>query len=171
MKKCFKCGKEKELSEFYAHKAMSDGHLGKCKECSKKDVRRNYFQNHDHYIEYERSRLDNPKRVEARNQHSRWLRKNRPEVVKGYRSKYSKVKTLASRALNNALRSGRVEKKPCVVCGNIKSEGHHEDYNTWYDVIWLCRKHHGFVHRFSGDERKSIIESIRCKTFPEQKAS
>ena len=41
-KNCTKCGQSKLIHDFYPHKAALDGHMGKCKECTKLDVRRNY---------------------------------------------------------------------------------------------------------------------------------
>lgn len=41
MKKCFKCGIEKLLTEFYKHSKCKDGHLNKCKECTREDVKNN----------------------------------------------------------------------------------------------------------------------------------
>lgn len=38
-KKCFKCGKVKDIELFYKHSKMKDGHLNKCIECSKKDCK------------------------------------------------------------------------------------------------------------------------------------
>jgi hypothetical protein len=52
MKTCFNCGTEKPLDDFYRHPTMKDGRLGKCKECTKADVRANYAAKRGQYQEY-----------------------------------------------------------------------------------------------------------------------
>jgi hypothetical protein len=57
MKKvCFKCEQEKNITEFYRHSEMFDGHLGKCKECTKTDNRNNRARRLSYYRKYDRAR-------------------------------------------------------------------------------------------------------------------
>lgn len=52
-KRCFKCNIEKPLTDFYKHPQMPDGHVNKCKECNKKDVRENYADKVDEKRAYD----------------------------------------------------------------------------------------------------------------------
>jgi hypothetical protein len=47
------------------------------------------------------------------------------------------------------LRRGKIERKPCEVCGDEKAQMHHEDYSKPLDVRWFCRKHHLELHKES----------------------
>jgi hypothetical protein len=55
-----------------------------------------------------------------------------------------------------AIRSGKLIRKPCEVCAELKVEAHHDDYTKPYDVRWLCGKHHKEHHML---ERKSNVTS------------
>lgn len=55
-------------------------------------------------------------------------------------------KRAARNALKYAVRKGVLIRKPCEVCGNVKSEGHHEDYSKPLEVRWLCSIHHHEIH-------------------------
>ena len=67
------------------------------------------------------------------------------ELVKKYNKKYPE-RYKAVHQLNRAIRTGKLERKPCIVCENPKSQGHHQDYSKPLEVIWLCAKHHKAVH-------------------------
>lgn len=133
-KTCFKCGKEKPLDEFYKHPQMGDGHLGKCKECTRLDVSTNYRAKRHHYATYEKMRYLRTERRQSALEYQRKRRERSPEKYK------------AMRAVSNAIRDGKLKKQPCEVCGSEHAQAHHDDYSKPLDVRWLCRTHHLELH-------------------------
>lgn len=141
MKKCFKCGEVKPLTDFYKHPMMADGRLGKCKECNKRDVQENYRKRIDYYREYDRKRAMLPHRVEERKKYAQ--SEAGKESTKKTHDKYLKnhpVRKGASIIVNNAVRDGRLYKpKECSVCSNGgRLHGHHDDYVYPLEVRWMC---------------------------------
>ena len=134
MKKCIKCGVKKELSEFYKHKQMADGHLNKCKSCSKKDSTKNRNKNIDRIREYDRDRGN---------------RQNK-EYLKEFRSKFPN-KYKAHNMVNNAIRDNKLFKKPCEICGSEDVHGHHDNYHEPLNIRWLCPVHHSQWHIENGE--------------------
>jgi hypothetical protein len=134
-KQCFKCGNTKQLSEFYKHKGMADGHLNKCIDCAKKDARKHRSKNINSIRRYDRKRGKEKHRIYKNIIRNREYREKNPEKYK------------AHCCVNNAMRDKRLFKKPCVVCKTTKRlEAHHEDYSKPLDVTWLCSIHHSQLH-------------------------
>ena len=130
MKKCFKCGVEKEIDEFYKHSQMGDKHLGKCKECTRRDVAERYVRERDKIRDYEQRRFKDPARKEKTLEYQRNRRLAHPE------------KNIARSRVGHAIRSGRLVRTPCEICKNPDVEAHHTDYSKPLDVQWLCFKCH-----------------------------
>lgn len=56
-------------------------------------------------------------------------------------------KKAAEARVREALKAGKIQKLPCLICGEIKVEGHHPDYNEPLKIQWLCKRHHMAWHR------------------------
>lgn len=139
---CFKCNQSLPLSEFYRHSGMSDGHLNKCKACTKKDVHdRRHGAGRDKVLTYDRERATKPHRREAMLQTVAEWRRNHPD------------RRAAQVALGRAVRDGRIIPWPvCAVpeCSK-KPEAHHPDYGQPLQVVWLCSAHHKQTHAIAKD--------------------
>ena len=132
---CGLCGIEKSLEDYQRNKSNPLGRAYWCKECRR---------------EFDRQRN---KRVDRRLYIRQWEASERGKSLRslsrnpdrnGNRLKYK-----ARRILNKLVKEGLIRKMPCVLCGEVESEGHHPDYSNAVGVIWLCSKHHSEAHRLT----------------------
>lgn len=125
LKKCKLCQQTKSTDAFCMARANLDGLDSRCRECNKARIR----AIRDKTPGYNR-------------EHSKTFKQRHPE------------KRTAHRAVERALRAGTLKKLPCSVCGNTKSESHHDDYSQPLEVIWFCRAHHAAHHEKKRNERR-----------------
>lgn len=141
-KQCFRCETIKPLVEFYKHSEMADGHLNKCKECTRADTAKRHekIQQDSELREKEESR--------------------QREKTRRYRLGKGKIVD-AHKAVKAAILAKRLFKKPCEICGAERVDAHHEDYDKPLDVRWLCRRHHLERHMEmkQSQEARELIEA------------
>lgn len=140
-KRCFKCLCVKPIDDFYKHVAMKDGHLNKCKDCTKRDERARRLADIDRIRAYDRARASMPHRVASRS-----------AIIKKWKAEHPNRRR-AQNAVANAIRDGKLEKWP--VCAmpecDRKPEAHHPDYDSPLEVVWLCRPHHMQAHAIEAE--------------------
>lgn len=140
MKICFRFGISKSVTDYYRHARMADGYLGKCKDCTKRDVALLRVFNPEIHKQRDLDRNRTQKRIDQRR-----------EYLRRHRAKYPH-KARARAAVSFALRAGNLERRPCRECGIELVQAHHEDYSRPLDIVWLCEFHHKQRHRELEDQ-------------------
>jgi hypothetical protein len=134
---CFKCNKVKPLTDYYKHKKMGDGHLNKCKDCTKAGVK----ARHDEL-------LKDPTWVEKEQ------KRHREKYYRlEYKEKHKPTADSKKRAMTKFWEKYPEKYSAKIKAGGIKSvlgHNHHWSYNDehYKDVIDITPKDHAKAHRF-----------------------
>jgi hypothetical protein len=138
VKRCFKCLRDLPLTAFYRHAQMADGHLSKCGDCTRADVKRHRLQNLDEIRTYDRQRSAYAQRKALRERVTADWRAAHPDGAK------------AQAIANIAVRDGKLQRvTECEGCGrdDVRIEKHHPDYSEPLFVVWLCKPCHAIADK------------------------
>ena len=195
MKTCNACKETKPLDEFYHFVRSKDGHQPRCKICANKahtkyvqshraqvseNTRRRYRErkgtvlcacgalilNKKYAIECEKCRR---KRRKARGKRHYQKHKHTSIVrtieCNRIRRKEHPERAPAYTSAQWALHSGKIKKRPCLLCGDGDVVMHHVDFDHPLNVIFLCASHSQKLHRgFLSAKEQEILQKkgIEC---------
>ncbi len=148
-KTCRTCGIEKPSSEFNTHRKTLDGLQSWCKPCFavwSKQWKAEKMKDPAYVLRYRHAARTTAVRrpILSDSQKSAARKRNRERHKK--RRIESPLQCRAWDAVKYAIKTKRLLKMPCEVCGSKKSNAHHDDYSKPLDVRWFCHDHHMAHH-------------------------
>jgi hypothetical protein len=125
-RECLWCGKH-----FAVRKHVVENGEGNC--CSISCSRKEYNKN-------------NPQTGENNPNWKGGVSKENYRYTKLRRERYPD-KCRAGEKVLGAIKTGKLKRQPCEVCGSTENiHGHHDDYEKPLEVRWLCARHHRIEH-------------------------
>ena len=147
-KQCSMCGEEKPLDAYYRNIDSRDGRTSKCKACSSIVHAQYKAENREKYLARKRkyNKEHKEERLQYKRDHYSGITASMREKLNAWK-RNNREKVLAHKKVYNAIKSGKIVRMPCEICGITTAvQDHHEDYTKPLDVIWLCQKHHKWIH-------------------------
>ena len=139
---CRKCKEEKEIKLFARDNHYKGGIGTLCNVCNTKKYMNWFGRVGKVYLDKNRDRIN-----KSHKKYRQSTKGKKVQIEKANRMRLLYPEKWSARAkLRNAVKVGKIIKLPCEFCGDIKSQGHHEDYLKPLEVKWLCMKHHRIVH-------------------------
>jgi len=152
MKKCTKCGEEKDRSGFYRDRTHVDGLQSRCKTCDNIAQRKYYENNRESLNKRSSDYNENNKcRIVICAQKYRSSKKGKSVSLKSA-NRYAKKFPLQRKAVvavKCAIKAGKIHRKEtCSTCGKKRlTDAHHHDYSKPLEVVFLCRSCHAAWHK------------------------
>jgi len=146
--KCADCGEDKE-GNFYPR-----NHL-RCKTCLIKRARIYQREHPEQMRQYEANKRAKPGYKEKHAEYyKKWYAEHGRNRTDNYASliylwqKEHTGATKVARIVRQAIKDGLLERPlKCSLCGRDgRINGHHEDYNSPYEVLWVCSSCHKKIH-------------------------
>jgi hypothetical protein len=143
-KKCIGCKQVKNVSEFYTSNGYYQSY---CKDCKREQAYkfRDTDQSREHMRLYMREYRKTHKRI--RKPLSVKQRTNQQTSNSRYRTNpINKIKRNAQQRIATLIRSERLKREPCFLCGDVNTEAHHPNYGNPLYIIFLCKSCHEKIH-------------------------
>jgi hypothetical protein len=176
MRKCSSCEVEKEENrENFAWHTSRGKYHSSCRECKNKrnkelyndklrkarkdkktpeyhrEKRKNYLAKNREKVAEQRRNLYHRNRDRELERQVKWREGNPDKWKNSYKLSKEKYieKYKARKFLNYAIEYKLITKPNlCERCGIEENlDGHHEDYSKPLEVLWVCKKCHGLLHR------------------------
>ena len=170
-KTCARCCLSKPLCEYNKRARSKDGHNSSCRKCCKErrntpEVKAAEAASRSKYLKtsagiksqsiYRNSEKGKRTKAAYAATEERRIKKAEYSITSGGKSVRAKAllkskekypeRYAARNAVKNAIDRGELAKLPCWVCGETEVQGHHSDYDSPLEVVWLCKKHHDEIH-------------------------
>lgn len=143
VKICTECKKPKcAKTEYGRQSATKPTPKSKCKACRRKIERTPARRASRRARDAKKRKAD--RLVGATEAKAKWKAAFQAQLRRQGKAEYYR-KQKARSAIIRAIRRGTVRPRPCLVCGDLRSQGHHEDHDKRLEVTWLCSLHHSHV--------------------------